>query len=102
MTKANQESGIHTVEQLRENIELLHEMRAGLGRTGPFDVAIGSRAKLDYQTRDSADRYIASVAELAAAGVTWVMTEPPHPTRQDFIDNVRWFGDEVIARLPGR
>jgi probable F420-dependent oxidoreductase len=99
MTAANQESGIHTVEQLGENIAQIHEMRSELGRAGAFDVAIGSRAKLDFKTRATADAYIESVHGLAAVGVTWVMIEAPHPCRQGFIDNVAWFGEEVIARL---
>jgi probable F420-dependent oxidoreductase len=99
MTAANQESGIHTVEQLGENITRLNEMRATLGRTGAFDVVIGARAKLDYQTRESADKYLKAVQDLAAVGITWVMIEPPHPGRQAYIENVQWFGEEVIARL---
>ncbi len=99
MTAANQESGIHSVAQLADNISQLMAMRAELGRTGPFDVAIGSLAKLDFKTRDSADKYIASVHELAAVGVTWVMIEAPHPSRQAYMENVQWFGQEVIARL---
>ena len=99
MTKANQESGIHSVAQLGENIVKLQEMRAALGKTSPFDIAIGAQAKLDYTSRASADAYIEAVNELADVGVTWVMVEPPHPSRQGFIDNVQWFGEEVIARL---
>jgi probable F420-dependent oxidoreductase len=99
MTSANQESGIHTVEQLGENIVQAQKMRAELGRTGPFDVIIGARAKLDYQTRESADKYLKAVQDLAAVGVTWVMIEPPHPSRQAYIENVQWFGEEVVARL---
>lgn len=99
MTAANQESGIHTVEQLGENIAQLHEMRAELGKIGPFDVAIGSRAKLDFKTRETADKYIDSIHELAGVGVTWVMIEAPHQSRQAYIENVQWFGEEVIARL---
>jgi probable F420-dependent oxidoreductase len=99
MTKANQESGIHSVAQLGENIVKLQEMRAALGKTSTFDIAIGAQAKLDYTSRASADQYLDAVNELAEVGVTWVMVEPPHPSRQGFIDNVQWFGDEVIARL---
>jgi alkanesulfonate monooxygenase SsuD/methylene tetrahydromethanopterin reductase-like flavin-dependent oxidoreductase (luciferase family) len=99
MTAANQESGIHTVQQLGENIVQAQEMRAEAGRAGPFDVAIGSRTKLDYKSRETADKYIESVHELAAVGVTWVMVEAPHPSRQAYIENVKWFGEEVIARL---
>lgn len=99
MTAANQESGISTVEQLADNIRQLNDMRAELGRAGPFDVAIGSLVKLDFKTRETADKYIESVHELASVGVTWVMIEAPHPSRQAYIENVQWFGEEVIARL---
>jgi probable F420-dependent oxidoreductase len=97
MTKVNQESGIHTVEQLGENIIRLQEMRAELNKTGPFDIAIGARAKLDYTSRESADNYLEAVADLAQAGVTWVMIDPPHPSRQGYIENVHWFSEEIIA-----
>ena len=101
MSKLNRDTGIHTVEQLGDNITKLHEMRAALGKTGPFDVAIGAQAKLDYKTRESAEKYIEAVRELADFGVTWAMIEPPHPSRQAYIDNVQWFGEEVIAKLRG-
>jgi probable F420-dependent oxidoreductase len=99
MTAANQESGIHTIEQLAENIVIAQSMRAELGRNGPFDVVIGARAKLDYKTRASADAYIEEVGKLRDVGVTWIMVGPPHPSRSAFIDNVAWFGEEVVARL---
>jgi probable F420-dependent oxidoreductase len=99
MTKANQESGIHSVEQLGENISQLQAMRAKLNKTGPFDIAIGARARLDYKSRESADKYLEAVAALAKVGVTWVMIEPPHPSRQGYIENVQWFGEEIVAKL---
>ena len=101
MSKLNQDTGIHTVEQLADKIASLHEQRAANGRSSPFDVAIGPKARLDFKTRESADKYIAAVHELAAIGVTWAMIEPPHPTRQAYLENVQWFGEEVIARLRG-
>ena len=99
MTAANQESGIHTIEQLAENIVIAQGMRAEIGRNGPFDVVIGARAKLDYKTRASADAYIEEVGKLRDVGVTWIMVGPPHPSRSAFIDNVAWFGEEVVVRL---
>jgi alkanesulfonate monooxygenase SsuD/methylene tetrahydromethanopterin reductase-like flavin-dependent oxidoreductase (luciferase family) len=97
MTKANQESGIHSVEQLGEHIDKLQEMRAKLNKTGPFDVTINARAKLDYTSRESADKFLKAASDLAEAGVTWVMVEPPHPSRQGFLENVQWFGEEIVA-----
>lgn len=98
MSKLNQESGIHSVAQLGENIDRLQGMRADLDRTGHFDIAIGARAKLDYATRESADKYLEAVDDLAGVGVTWVMIDPPHATRADYIENVEWFAQEVITR----
>ncbi len=99
MTAANQESGIQTVEQLGAAVEQIAEMRADAGRSGAFDVAIGARAKLKIGDASSAAAYVDSVRELASVGVTWTMIELPHPSRQGFIENVQWFGEEVIARL---
>lgn len=101
MTAANQESGIHTVQQLGETIAQVHEMRAVHELQGPFDIAIGARAKLRIGDPASAAQYVEAVAELAEVGVTWTMIELPHPSRQAFIDNVKWFGQEIIARLRG-
>jgi probable F420-dependent oxidoreductase len=98
MTKANQESGIQSVEQLGRKIAELRDLRAAQGRSGNFDVAIGARLKLQYGSRESAEQYLEAVAELAAVGVTWTMVEPPHPSRQAYIDNVRWLGEAVISR----
>lgn len=99
MTAANQESGIHTVEQLGENIARVHEMRTAHGLNAHFDVAIGARAKLRIGDGDSAAQYVQAVRELAEVGVTWTMVALPHPSRRAFLDNVQWFGEEVIARL---
>ena len=101
MSEVNRETGIHTVEQLGENIARAHEMRAANGRTGKFDVAIGAKAKLKIGDTGSAAAYVDSIGELAAVGVTWTMIELPHPSRADFIENVQWFGENIIAKLRG-
>ncbi|MEY4159650.1 MAG: hypothetical protein RLZZ136_271, partial [Pseudomonadota bacterium] len=100
-TAANQESGIHTIEQLGENIARVHEMRSANGLSGAFDVCIGARAKLKMGDKDSAAKYLEAVADLSAVGVTWTMVELPHPTRAAFVENVQWFGEEVLAKLRG-
>jgi probable F420-dependent oxidoreductase len=99
MTAANQESGIHTVEQLGEAIKRIGTMRSEAGRSGAFDIAIGSKTKLKIGNIDSAAKYVESVRELAIVGVTWTMVALPHPSRQAYVENVQWFGEEVIARL---
>ncbi len=101
MTAANQESGIHSVEQLGENIARVHDMRAANSLTGSFDVCIGARAKLKMGDQASAAKYLDAVADLTAVGVTWAMVELPHPSRAGFIENVQWFGEEILAKLRG-
>ena len=99
MTKINQDSGIHSVEQLSEKIAMLKELRADAGKSGPFDIAIGPREKLNFGGSGAIQRYLDALGELAEIGVTWAMVEPPHPSRQAYLENVQWFGEEVVARL---
>lgn len=99
MSKLNQDTGIHTVEQLGEKIAMLQAKRSELGKAGPFDVAIGPKARLRFQQPGGADEYLEALHELAEAGVTWTMVEPPHLSRQAYIENVQWFGEEIIAKL---
>ncbi len=98
-SKLNRESAVQSVEHLKEKIGMLRAQRAKLGKSSSFDVTIGSRVKPDFRSRASADAYIEAVNELAEAGVTWSTIEPPHPSRQAYLDNIRWFGEEVIARI---
>jgi probable F420-dependent oxidoreductase len=98
-SKINQESGIQSVAQLGEKIARLNALRAEQGRTGPFDIAIGPRVPARFGTRDCADQMIAALHELAAVGVTWAMIGPPHPSRAAYIEHVRWFAEDVIARM---
>ncbi len=99
MSASNRETGIHTIEQLADNIARLHEMRAAHGRTGQFDIAIGAKAALDFGTRESAENYCDAVRKLGDAGITWTMIDPPHASRQNYLECAEWFGQEVIANL---
>ena len=99
MSALNRDTGIHTVEQLGGKIAMLQDLRAKAGKSGPFDIAIGPKAKLRYLEAGGADAYLEAVRELTEVGVTWAMAEPPHPSRQAYIENVQWFGEEVIAKL---
>lgn len=99
MSQLNRDTGIHTIEQLGEKIELLRGLRDEQGRDDPFDIAIGPKARLTYGQAGGADKFLEQIGELAAVGVTWAMVEPPHPSRQAYVENVQWFGEEVVARL---
>lgn len=99
MSKINQDSGIHSVEQLGEKINDIKQMRSAQNKFGAFDITIGPRQRPTYGSTDGAQEYVDAIAELAAVGVTWATVEPPHPSRAAFIENVQWFGEEVIGRL---
>ncbi|RYE64663.1 MAG: hypothetical protein EOO83_00520 [Oxalobacteraceae bacterium] len=99
MSQLNRDTGIHTLDQLGEKIANLQALREDLGKTGPFDIAIGPKARLQYGAAGGADRFLEEVRGLADVGVTWAMVEPPHPSRKAYLDHVQWFGDEVVAKL---
>jgi probable F420-dependent oxidoreductase len=89
---------IDSLEGLHSKVGGLHEARAKAGRTGPFDICINPFTSPAAQTRAEADRFIEHLKTLEAAGVTWVFTGVAHPSRAAFLENVQWFGEEVIAR----
>lgn len=99
LSKLNRDTSIQSVEQLAEKVKQLHAMRAELGKSGPFDVVIGPRVAMREKNRATADQVLASLGELADAGVTWAMVDVSHSSRAAYIEGVQWFGEEVIARL---
>lgn len=61
----------------------------------------GLKSRLRDLEQGGADDYLEAVSELAEVGVTWVMAEPPHRSRAQYLEHVQWFGEEVIAKLRG-
>jgi hypothetical protein len=49
-----------------------------------------------------AARAIDDYAELAEVGVSWTPMSVPAPSIEEFIDNIQRFGEEIIAKTPGR
>ena len=98
MSELNRASGIQSVAHLGEKLARLQDLRAKFGRTGPFDVAIGPQARLRYHKPGGAAEYLDALGQLAEVGVTWAMVEPPHPSREAYLDNVAWFAEEVSTR----
>jgi alkanesulfonate monooxygenase SsuD/methylene tetrahydromethanopterin reductase-like flavin-dependent oxidoreductase (luciferase family) len=98
-SKVNQENAVQSIEHLKEMLQQIGELRAQQGRTGVFDVQLGPRERLSYGSSEGVQEYLDAVGALKDAGVTWVAVQAPHPNRQAYIENVEWFGAEVIARL---
>lgn len=108
MSKINRDSAIHSIDQLREKIARLAELRAGLGRDGPFDVIIGPSSHDDTvgprlthknRSRAEAQQYLDVLGRLAEVGVTWATLEPSHASRSEYLENISWFGEEVLRPL---
>lgn len=102
MSKLNQDTGIQTVEQLADKIARLRDLRAEHGRSVPFDISIGPQVQIKDRTPAEAEQFLEAVDQLARAGVTWIAVDLRHPDRSAYIENVLWFGEEIIARRPRR
>jgi alkanesulfonate monooxygenase SsuD/methylene tetrahydromethanopterin reductase-like flavin-dependent oxidoreductase (luciferase family) len=98
-----------TVEELRRQIP---ELRAECERAGrsPDEVAVTTRRKLvlDGSPTDAdADRVLqgdagaiaSTVAELEQVGVSHLIVEPPGSSEGELLENLDWFGREVLAEL---
>jgi len=103
-SKLNRESGIQSVADLQQKIEFIRERRDQLGRGGDFDVNIAISSIDDFANRAQAEaeRFLEELARLKGVGVNWVTLKLPHPDLAQYIDNVRWFGEQIVARLRSR
>lgn len=117
MSKLNQETGIQSLPDFRQKVAVLHEMRATLGRSDPFDVAADPRIDLGARTRADAQRCIETLLVLEEAGLTWAVFDPltggqgtqaraggdsAHlHTRAAYIEAVQWLGEEIVAPMRG-
>jgi probable F420-dependent oxidoreductase len=98
MGKADQDSGVRSAEHLAELIARLRDLRAGLGRTGAFDIVLGPRMRIKDASPQTAERFLKALDELEAAGVTWASVNIAHPSRAAYVELVRWFGEEIVPR----
>lgn len=97
MSAINAESGVQSDEHLRELIARLHDKRAALGRTGAFDIVLGPRMRIKEPRPETAERFLAALEGLKAAGVTWATVNIAHPRRAAYVELVQWFGESVVA-----
>ena len=80
----------------RRVVEGVRELRAGLGRTGAFDVVLGPRMRIKDTSPQTAERFLKALDELKTAGVTWASVNIAHPSRAAYLERVRGFGEEVV------
>lgn len=91
-------SAMASLDQFTEKLDRLQQARAKFGNTGPFDVAPGAPFRPKTTTSSDAQQFLDQTHELESRGATWIWTPLPAPSRAAYLDNLAWFGEEVIAR----
>jgi probable F420-dependent oxidoreductase len=91
---------IASVEDLGRKIEQARALAAEIGRTRPFDVCMTPfTLTMHSREKPSASAIIDGLSELAEVGVTWTSIALPCRDRREYLDNVDWFGREVIQPM---
>lgn len=98
-SKINQATALYTTQQLADKIATLQDLRAALGKSGAFDIAIGPPERPEFGSREGAQRYLEQLQQFADIGVTWATAVPPAAGRQAYLEYVQWFGEEVIKQF---
>ena len=97
MSRTTRTAAIETVDDLRAAIDELRRLAADAGRAPEsLDVQVQWRAasRVDGDPDDA----LRMVARLAAAGVTWLVLNPPNVDVNHCIDAVISYADKVISR----
>jgi len=90
-------SAVVSMEHFGEKVATLRQMRADLGKTGPFDFSVAPPYRPQEPSAANARRFLDEVHELAHHGVNWTWTSVPSKSLEAYLDIVRWFGEDIIA-----
>jgi probable F420-dependent oxidoreductase len=91
-----------TLDQFKSKVQQIQELREDFGRHDHFDfvtAAFDMSNDLNHPGRFEASWLVDSYSRLAEAGATWGMCHVETPDPAKFEDNVRWFGEEVAAKV---
>lgn len=92
---ASRTAEISTIEELELAINWARRYADEVGRTAPLDICFSAGALLDDNR--SVDERHATIARLAAAGVTWLTIAPTGADRNELIERSRAFAKEFIT-----
>jgi len=93
IARAAKTAPLSGLEDLLPRIDEARRYAAEIGRTEPLDIAWSAGGADDpAAARDH-------LRELAEVGVTWATTGFSAPDRAGYVDRLRRYGDEVIAKL---
>jgi probable F420-dependent oxidoreductase len=95
-----------TVEELRRQIPELHAECERAGRS-PEEVTVATRRKLVIGSSGESERVLqgdagaiaATVAELEQVGVSHLIVEIPGSSEAELLENLDWFGRDVLAEV---
>jgi probable F420-dependent oxidoreductase len=91
------QSSMVSMDDFARKIARLQELRAQFGRSGQFNIAPGSLFRPKTTTRSDAEQFLDGVRRMQESGATMIWTPLPAPSRAAYLENVAWFGEEVVA-----
>ena len=93
-------AAMETLADLEERLAYLRAHADAVGRTAPLEIGFMPFGA-DMFSKDPLDpgRFLASLRELAALGVSWVMLSVPCESRGEYRERVARFGSGIIRRL---
>ena len=89
-----------SLDDLKAGVARLNEMLEAAGRTDPVDVSVNLPMAIGEPSAPEAQRVLDAVHACREAGATWVFAGLPHPSRKALLENLAWFGEEVIGKAP--
>ncbi|HEY3694321.1 LLM class F420-dependent oxidoreductase [Phenylobacterium sp.] len=98
-SKSARTDEIANVDDLKVKIDHLRGHLDRVGRTLPFDICIGPQQGLKACTKAEAERWVDDAGKMMELGATWTPCGVPHPSREAFLENVQWFGEEVVPKI---
>ena len=90
-------SAVTDMAHFGEKVARLRELRAEMGKTGPFDLSVAPPFRPREMTKANAEKFLGEVAELEAHGVNWIWTALPAANPEQYCEFVAWFGEEVVG-----
>jgi probable F420-dependent oxidoreductase len=104
VTKTARTDELSSIAQLKEKLAYAKAHAERIGRTDPLTICMGrfGSETMSPEGQGDAARAIDDYAELSEVGVSWTPMSVPAPSIEEFIDNIQWFGEEIIAKIPGR
>jgi probable F420-dependent oxidoreductase len=92
-------AALETLDDLRARLDYARDHAARVGRTTPLDVCfVPFGFEIDAVRPPDPSAVLQTIAELEAAGVSWLMLNVPCESRADYCAKITAFGEEILSR----